>query len=104
MVTATENAMIIDTATRYLRFDTAFYFVPSMITIIRSAMQGIGEYKTPLISSFIELLGKVLVVIFLTPILDYFGIIIAEPIVWILMVIPLIIRLATTPILKEHKN
>ncbi len=100
-VTASENTNIIDTATLYLRVNTVFYFVTAMITIIRNAMQGIGETKIPVFSSMVELVGKVLIVIFLTPKLDYMGVIIAEPIVWFLMVIPLIVRIVTTPILKE---
>ena len=52
-----------------------------------------GEHRTPVVSSFIELAGKVAVALFLAPVLHYWGIIVAEPIVWILMVIPLIIRI-----------
>ncbi|MBE5959944.1 MAG: MATE family efflux transporter, partial [Lachnospiraceae bacterium] len=101
LLTSTTDPEVIQNAVNYLRFDTAFYFVPSMITIIRNTMQGIGDYKTPIISSSIELIGKILVALFLAPALHYFGIILAEPIVWILMVIPLILRIKTTPILKE---
>ena len=104
LVTATKTQEIIDTATLYLRVNTVFYFVAALITIIRNTMQGIGETKIPVVSSMIELVGKVLIVIFLTPRLDYMGVIIAEPIIWFLMVIPLIVRIITTPILKEKPN
>ena len=67
--------------------------MPALISILRNALQGLGDKVTPIFSSFIELLGKVLVVVFLTPKLKYMGIILAEPIVWVLMVIPLIIRM-----------
>lgn len=103
-VTATDNQNIIDTATLYLRVNTVFYFVTAMIIVLRNAMQGIGEIKIPVISSMIELIGKVMIVLVLTPRLDYMGVIIAEPIVWFLMVIPLIVRIITTPILKEKPN
>ena len=46
---------------------------------------------TPIFSSLLELFGKLAVVIFLTPHLDYMGVILAEPIVWAIMVIPLIV-------------
>lgn len=101
MVTGSTNQTVLDTATLYLKVDTVFYFVPAMICIIRNAMQGIGDCKIPIVSSFIELAGKVLVVIFLAPVLGYMGIILAEPIVWILMVIPLVIRICTNPVLKK---
>lgn len=101
MVTGSSNPQIIETATRYLKIDTLFYFVPAMICIIRNAMQGIGDCRIPIVSSMIELIGKVLVVLLLAPRIQYMGIILAEPIVWILMVIPLLIRIYRTPILKE---
>ncbi len=81
MVTGTENQEVIDTASLYLRVDTLFYFVTAAISILRNALQGVGDRWTPLLSSGIELFGKVAVVLFLTPKLAYFGVIIAEPIV-----------------------
>lgn len=80
------------------------YFVPALISILRNSLQGLGDHKTPIYSSSIELIGKVLVAIFLTPKLQYMGIILAEPIVWVLMVIPLIIRILTMPALKQAKS
>ena len=67
-----------------------FYFVTAFICVYRNALQGMGEHKLPVISSFAELLGKLLIAIFLTPVLKYTAIIIAEPVVWFVMVIPLI--------------
>ena len=97
MVTGTENQEVIDTASLYLRVDTLFYFVTAAISILRNALQGVGDRWTPLLSSGIELFGKVAVVLFLTPKLAYFGVIIAEPIVWILMVIPLVVQVFKHP-------
>lgn len=98
---STTDSAVIDPAVRYLRVDTAFYFVPAMVTLIRNSMQGFGDRITPIVSSFIELAGKVLVVIFLAPALGYFGIILAEPIVWFVMVIPLIVQLLRNKSLKR---
>lgn len=104
LVTATKVDEVIETASLYLRIDTLVYFVPAMISILRNALQGIGDHVTPIVSSFIELIGKVLIALFLTPYLKYMGIILAEPIVWVFMVIPLIIKIYTTPLLKEKKT
>lgn len=101
MLISSDNEYIINTASLYLRIDSLLYFVTAMITIIRNAMQGIGDRITPLISSSIELVGKVLVVIILVPRLGYMGVILAEPIVWVLMVIPLIVQIIRNPLLKE---
>ena len=91
MIIASSDREIIGTACRYLRFDTLFYFVPAVISLFRNSMQGLGDTKTPVFSSMLELLGKIAVVLFLTPKLAYDGIIVAEPMVWIIMVIPLIV-------------
>lgn len=99
-VTATEIKEVIDTAVLYLKVDTLLYFVTAVITIFRNSLQGVGDCIIPIISSGIELVGKILVVFFLTPKLGYWGIIIAEPIVWVLMVIPLILRMCTLKVFK----
>lgn len=101
MVTGSKDTIVIETASLYLRIDTLLYFVPAVICIVRNAMQGIGDHITPIVSSAIELVGKVLVVIFLVPGMGYMGIILAEPIVWIIMVIPLLVRMFTNPVLKQ---
>lgn len=100
-ITATKVEEVIETGSLYLRIDTLIYFVPAAISIIRNALQGIGDHVTPIFSSAIELVGKVVVAIWLTPVLQYMGIILAEPIVWVLMVIPLVIKILTTPTLKK---
>lgn len=101
LITSTTKAEIIDTAALYLRVNTLLYFVPAVITVSRNALQGIGDHITPIISSSIELLGKLFTVLFLAPALQYFGIIISEPIVWVLMVIPLIIKLRKSDVYTQ---
>ena len=103
LITATDNPVVIENAWLYLRVDTAFYFVPTVITLVRNSLQGIGDSLTPVISSSIEFFGKLLIAIFLAPILGYMGIIVAEPIVWILMVIPLIMQFFKNPVLIGKK-
>ena len=93
MVTGSDTPIIIETASKYLRINTVFYFVTVMISVFRNSLQGMGDMVTPLVSSSIELVGKILVVILLVPRLDYFGIIISEPIIWCIMVIPLIVQI-----------
>ena len=92
-ITAVDTKEIIDNAVLYQRFDTSFYFIAAMVTVFRNSLQGMGDHVTPVISSALELAGKVAVAFLLTPLLAYWGIIIAEPIVWTIMVIPLIISL-----------
>lgn len=93
MVTATENQEIIDMASRYLRINTPLYFICTVICLVRNGMQGIGDSVTPIVSSFIELVGKVVVAFLLAPRLGYMAIMISEPLTWIFMVIPLLVMI-----------
>lgn len=65
--------------------------LPAAICILRNSMQGFGDTRTPLISSLIELAGKVLIAFLLAPVIGYMGVIVAEPLVWALMVVPLLV-------------
>ena len=92
-VTASHEEEVIRTATLYLKINSVLYFLPAMICIFRNSMQGFGDTRTPLVSSVIELIGKVLIAIFLAPAIGYMGVIVSEPIVWAVMVIPLLLRM-----------
>ena len=92
LVTGSSSPAVIENASKYLRINSLLYFVACGINILRNALQAIGDHITPVISSFIELAGKVLIALFLTPILQYMGIIIAEPIIWCLMILRLIFK------------
>lgn len=92
---------VILNATNYLKFDTVFYFVTAVISVLRNAMQGLGETVIPLVSSALEMIGKVVIAVTLVPLLGYTGVIVAEPIVWIIMVIPLIVKIFKMPELKK---
>lgn len=91
LVTASSEPEILSNATLYLKINAIFYFLPAIICILRNSMQGFGDSKTPLISSIIEFAGKVLIAYLLVPYIGYLGVIVSEPIVWAIMVIPLLI-------------
>lgn len=104
VITGSHNPVVIENATAYLKFDTLFYFVPAVICILRNSLQGLGERVVPVISSFLEMGGKVVIAATLVPMLNYTGVILAEPIVWFIMVIPLLIKIFRMPVLKENKT
>lgn len=106
LVTGSSNDAVIVNATNYLKFDTIFYYVTAVICIVRNAMQGLGEHITPLISSSLEMIGKIIIAATLVPVMGYTGVIIAEPLVWLvwfIMVIPLIVKIYRMPVLKESR-
>lgn len=101
LVTGSSNEAVIVNATNYLKFDSVFYYVTAVICIVRNAMQGLGEHITPLVSSSLEMIGKIIIAATLVPVMGYTGVILAEPIVWFIMVIPLIVKIYRMPVLKN---
>ena len=79
----------------YADDDSILYVLVAVIFVQRNSMQGIGDTVTPLISSGIEMAGKIILAFTLVPALGYFGVILVEPIVWIVMIIPLILKVRT---------
>lgn len=96
LVTGTKETTVTAPASLYLKVNSLFYFVSSGISILRNGLQAIGDHITPVFSSLIELVGKILIAFLLAPVLGYMGIIIAEPIIWCFMVIPLIVKFVRT--------
>lgn len=87
LISGATTPEIVETAQRYLRFDTPFYFILGILIVLRNAMRGLGRKIVPMISSGIELLGKLIVAWVLAAPMGYFGIIISEPTTWILCTI-----------------
>lgn len=103
-ITASAEGEIIATASLYLKINAGFYFLPAIICILRNSMQGFGDTKTPLVSSFIELSGKVAIAWLLAPVIGYMGVIVSEPIVWAFMVIPILIGMARNQVIRTEKG
>ncbi len=96
----TKDSQIIDTSVRYLRWNLPFYFILSPLLVFRTAMQGIGKNFTPLIASAIEFGLKILVVVWLAPKFGYFGVIISEPVIWIICAVFLAIMFFSDDTIK----
>lgn len=98
-IASTKNEEIIYWGSTYLRIDMSFLVVCLFIVILRNSMQGFGDYRTPIFSSFIELVGKLVFTFVFVRLFGYWGIIWTEPVIWFLMVIPLIVMTLKNPIL-----
>ena len=98
-VSGSENQELLNYGTKYLQFAYPFFTVLGPLIILRNALQGIGEKILPLISSFVELAGKILFTLFLSPVLGIWGIILCEPLIWCLMTIELVFAF----IIRIHK-
>lgn len=100
-IASTTDAEIIDWGTKYLKTDMLFMHVCVLIVILRNSMQGFGDAKTPIVSSSVELLGKIIFAGVLVKMFGYWAVIWTEPIIWILMVIPLIVMTWRNPVIRE---
>lgn len=89
LITGSQDPELISEASLYLKISSIFYPVLAVLLALRNALQGLGEKMTPLISSVIELVGKILFVIFIIPYTGYLGVILVEPIIWCFMTVQL---------------
>lgn len=102
LITSVEDPYILETSTKYLKINTILYYVCAVICLTRNSMQGFGDSRTPVISSVLEFAMKMIAAFVMAPGLGYFGVMIAEPISWVVMVIPLVIGCLRNPILRQQ--
>lgn len=98
-IASSDNEEVIYWGTQYLVCDMSFQVVCVFIVILRNSLQGIGDQRTPVFSSFIEMAGKVVFTLVFVRIFGYWAVIWTEPVIWICMVIPLIVTAVRNPVL-----
>ena len=104
LISGSTDPELISNASLYNRISSSFYPVLAVLLVLRNSLQGLGQKITPLISSFIELLGKILFVIFIIPSTGYIGVIFCEPLIWVPMTIQLYYSYKHQPIIQSLKN
>lgn len=75
---------IVNNGVLYLRISVLLFCPLMVLSITRSTLQGMNHKKTPLISSSIEFLVKIIAVVLFVPQLGFLGICITEPLIWVL--------------------
>lgn len=93
LVTGTDESAIIQGGVQYLRIVGPSYVILGVLSQSRYALQGLGEKTLPLISSVIELVGKILFVWILIPKYQYTAVIWCEPVIWCVMAVQLVYSL-----------
>ena len=78
------DAGIINAGKFYMITNLPFYAFVSVLVIVRSALQGMNKKKTPVIASIMEMIVKIIAVAVFVPCLGFTGIVITEPLIWIL--------------------
>ena len=88
-IASSSNPEVIYWGATYIKLNILFMIVCICVCVLRNTMQGFGNRVIPVISSLIELAGKIIFAFALAPVFGYWGIIWSEPVAWIAMVIPL---------------
>lgn len=97
------DGYLIENGSLYLQISSAFYPILSLLLIYRNCLQGLGQKILPLVSSFIELIGKIVFVVLIIPWAGYKGVILCEPLIWVAMTVQLYFSLFRHPLIKEGK-
>ena len=103
IISGSSNEEVIDYGSKYISFMQPFYAVLGVLTVTRNCLQGLGSKLIPLISSIIELIGKILFSWIIIPLIGIWGVIICEPLIWVIMTIQLVIAFITNPIIRQKK-
>lgn len=80
-----KQTKVIELAAYYTRISSVFYFVLAILFIYRNGLQGLGNGRSPIVSSCIEMAVKIIATFALIPSTGYTGVCLAEPIAWSLM-------------------
>lgn len=87
MLIGTSDSFIIDNAVLNLRVCTLFFFPLGALLLLRNTMQPMGYKVAPVISSGIELGFKAVFAYAVVPKMGYLGVVITEPIIWVVCAI-----------------
>ena len=83
-ISDTTNKMDIIKYVRLYLIWACSFFIPLMLLIsYRGAIQGMSDAITPMISGFIELIGRVSTAVFLSPFIGYLAVCLACPAAWL---------------------
>lgn len=100
LITGSTEPVVLDNASMYLYVAGPFYAILGVLLQTRSALQGIGEKMLPIISSVIEMVGKVIFTMVFIPRFQYTAVIFCEPIIWCCMAAQLLFCYYRNPFVR----
>ena len=74
LLSGSNTHAVLQNGAMYLKINIPFFIVLSILLNLRNAIQGFGYKITPLFSSIIELIGKIVFTLFLVPTFKYLGV------------------------------
>lgn len=103
LLSGSTEPTVLENGALYLKINAPFYSVLGVLLALRNSLQGLGRKMIPLVSSVIELIGKIVFVWLFIPILGYLGVILCEPVIWCAMCIQLWFSFYRDPYIKDRK-
>ena len=100
LITGSTEPEVLDNASMYLLIAGPFYAVLGVLLQTRSALQGIGEKVLPIISSVIEMVGKVIFTLVFIPRFGYTAVMWCEPLIWCAMTAQLLFSYYRNPFIR----
>lgn len=104
LISGSSDPTVLGNGARYLRVAIPFFFALGLVNCSRLALQALGEKILPLLSSFIELFGKIIFAMVFIPRYHYSAVIWCEPIIWCFMAVELVISLYRNPYMRKGKS
>ena len=104
LVSGSSAPVVLENGARYLVWNAPFYSVLGVLLATRYALQSLGQKVLPLISSGIELVGKILFMLFFIPHFGYNAVILCEPVIWCFMCAQLLWSYWHDPYIKASRD
>jgi putative MATE family efflux protein len=104
LISGSSEPVVLQNGAHYLKVATPFYAVLGVLISTRCALQGLGQKLLPLVSSCIELVGKILFVLVFIPRFQYTAVIFCEPTIWCVMTAQLLLSFYRDPYIRAAKR
>ncbi len=104
LLSGSSESVVIENGALYLRVVAPCLSILGVLNVTRMGLQAVGKKILPLFSSVIELVGKILFVIFLIPRFQYMAVIFCEPVIWCFMVTELLIAFWSDPFIRSKEE
>lgn len=85
LISGSSDPTVLSNGGMYLLINCPFMFVLSILLNLRCSLQSMGIKAVPVVSSVIECVSKIVFTFAIIPALQYFGVCICEPIIWMIM-------------------
>lgn len=101
LISGSSESVVIENGALYLRVVSPCLAILGVLNPTRQGLQAIGQKILPILSSVIELFGKILFVMIMIPRFQYMAVIFCEPVIWCFMVAELVPAFWRNPLIRS---